>query len=114
MNSSPTYDARAKRDGCGCPSWVWCVHFDETTLTISDVYGAAEAHECDLADYEGPPFGVGFCRSSLPCPDCNRFPFQDMGGRADYFFDFNLAQAEFDRREEELRRSSPVPGGSTQ
>lgn len=95
---------RAARDGCGCPPWVMrCVHFEGQIVSINDQFAAAAAHDCQrFSEYTSKTFAVGTSTKYLSCPDCEVGPFLN-GCNYGVFPDLPSAQAEFDKRAEELR-----------
>ena len=89
---------RAERDGCGCPEWVVrCAHWGAQILAFSKVGGVPHNHVGD------PAFTVSLGGKWDDGCSCHNIPLR-FASRA-FFNDFESAEAEFHRREQELVRS---------
>ena len=97
-------DSPANRDGCGCPSWVRCVHCDGTVVLLMDL--EASDHRC-LDGLAGNRYGVLHIRGLAwrPCVygGCDVIGFFGPPTETTRDFpDLESAQADFDRRAAEL------------
>ncbi len=97
---------RAERDGCGCPPWARCVHFDGQVLTLCDEFAAKALHDADcLLQHWPKQYSVAIVGGVSPAQcGCNMECFWNSQGMAT-FDDLAAAEAEFHRRAEELRAS---------
>lgn len=95
---------RAERDGCGCPPWVRCVHFDGQILWLVD--RAARDRDPNIAGCPKPGgtgYAIGQGRRVTPCDACGLHPALHLGPTGTSVLP-NLLDAddEFDRRHIEL------------
>ena len=87
---------RAKRDGCGCPPWLTaCVHFGELTLWLGTL--------CPQCPDSLPKYAVALGTLVDCWCDEDHANLEVVTGEAFRTDDLPSAQAEFDRRAEELR-----------
>jgi hypothetical protein len=98
---------RAERDGCGCPPWVRCVHFEGVILGMSE-RDKISLPGCPLCrggkEHALSGFGVHTFREPLQRCACGYpgwFDSQEIGASAG-FDNLPAAEAEFRRREAAL------------
>jgi hypothetical protein len=97
---------RAERDGCGCPPWAkQCVHFEGRIVCLHDEQVAANLHKpgCPRREYGQNPYAITTGGSIEPygC-GCELDGCWDPDTLS-HWPDLPDAEAEFHRREEELR-----------
>lgn len=108
---TPEQDARGKRDGCECPAWVRCAHFEGQILWLADrehptllMALSSQSH----VTYRGRwtvflGATIGRCR-------CGEHPvLRERKGDYGHHATLPEAQAEFDRREAVLLGREPEP-----
>jgi hypothetical protein len=94
---------RAERDGCGCPPWVRCVHFEGQVLTLRDNVAAKALHDAScISQGFVYPYSVAIGGTLRPAGCCDMDCFWNSQDLIDCP-DLPAAEAEFRRREEELR-----------
>lgn len=110
---SPEQDTRAKRDGCECPEWVRCVHFEGQILWLADMHHPALHRALDRGGHIG--LRGRWCTlggdSVRPCT-CGAPAHLILAGRTTplYYTDsLPEAQARFQRQAAILMGREPEP-----
>lgn len=71
MTQPIALEARAKRDGCGCPPWVRCIHFDGQILWLGDREHVTYRAIVGRDHTEPSRFGIASGTGTYPC-ECGR------------------------------------------
>lgn len=107
---------RSERDGCQCPPWVIrCVHFEGRILILAGHSNGDDnvGHTCGDTGMHFSPYELHLGLRWMACVRSDGCHAQTIDCRGEVclsFPDLPAAEAEFERRAEELRQA-PVGGG---